>query len=176
MPVGGVDGKARDAGCQCESGWRGRDCSVEVVEPVYDDSHMFAVLAVGIFLVAAAVAVVWRFVLKQPWPKLCTDAADRQAKWIAQQQALIYTAAGWEMEEEAAAAAADGGDWELLVDEETGTEYWYSAATGETRWADDGSDPAETEDVGKAGEGEEPSVPAIPVRRVCVVEWPARGD
>lgn len=35
-----------------------------------------------------------------------------------------------------AASARDGmGDWASYIDEQTGQEYWYNTATGETSWA-----------------------------------------
>lgn len=68
-PVGGHSGEARRTGCECERGWRGRRCDIQVESERPDESGSIWTLVFGLLIIALVAIFVNRFiVLGEPLP------------------------------------------------------------------------------------------------------------
>ena len=161
-PTGGANGDERSTGCECELGWRGRKCDIEVKSERDEEGSSVWTLIFGLLILALIAIFVNRFiVLGEPlplfarpldWPCL-VEIFPCFRQFIKLPEGVAVRKPG-----ESPYPEIDG--WTKAVDEE-GAVYYCNDATGETRWPQEMDELQAVENDG-SDDVQDPAVPAVP--------------
>jgi len=175
-PTGGAYGDERSAGCECELGWRGRKCDIEVESERDDEESGVWTLVFGLLILALIAIFVNRFiVLGEPLPLFA-----RPLDWPCLVEMFpcfgqfIKVPAGVEVRKPGEGPYPEIDGWTKAVDEE-GAVYYCSDTTAETRWPQEMDELQAVENDGSddVQEAAVPDVPTIDVQEAAVPDVPS---
>eukprot|EP01043_Picozoa_sp_COSAG02_P049885 COSAG02_NODE_5059_length_4681_cov_8.673069_2_plen_457_part_00 len=161
-PTGGANGDKRSAGCECELGWRGQMCDIEVESARDDEEAGIWTLVFGLLILALIAMFVNRYiVLGEPlplfarpldWPCL-VELFPCFRQFMKLPEGVVVRKPGEEPYPE-----IEG--WTKAVDEE-GAVYYCSDTTMETRWPQEMDEIQAVENYGD-DDVQKPDVPSVP--------------